>query len=245
MSLLFHTSDLHFGRADEAALAWFAARVAEERPDAVIVTGDLTQAARPAEFAAAAEWLARLDVPLSIEPGNHDLPVFNPFARFVRPYGRFRALEAAVERPLDLPDVAVVPLKTTARAQWRWNWAEGRVGRVSLESALAALRNRQDGRLALVACHHPLVDLPGMQVAGRTRGGAEALAALAGAGADAVLSGHVHDGFDHPHPAGGRTVRLVGAGTLSERRRGTPPSFNRLRVEGGTLIIEQIFAPSP
>ena len=62
-----------------------------------------------------------------------------------------------------------------------------------------------------------------------------ALEALGRAGAHAVLSGHVHDPFDLPAPAGGRTLRLIGAGTLSERVRATRPSFNELRIEGKAL----------
>ena len=114
MPRLFHVSDLHFGRADHEALEWFAGRVREERPDAVIVTGDLTMRARRAEYAAASEWLGRLQVPLSIEPGNHDLPYFNPWKRLFSPYERFRSLERALEKPLAVPGVWVVPLKTTA-----------------------------------------------------------------------------------------------------------------------------------
>jgi len=59
-----------------------------------------------------------------------------------------------------------------------------------------------------------------------------ALAALAAAWIDAVLTGHVHDPFDVVHPVNGRSVRLIGAGTLSERLRVTPPSFNEIQVEG-------------
>ena len=43
MIRLFHVSDLHFGRADQAALDWFAAAVHQERPAAVICTGEFTQ----------------------------------------------------------------------------------------------------------------------------------------------------------------------------------------------------------
>ena len=85
--------------------------------------------------------------------------------------------------------------------------------------------------LKFVVCHHPLVE-GGTRIRSRTRGGGTALAALARAGAHAVLTGHVHDPFDIAHDIGGRSVRLIGAGTLSERTRASPPSFNEIRVEG-------------
>lgn len=232
---LFHVSDLHFGREDQAAIQWFSECVRADRPDAVICTGDLTMRARSAEFAAAQAWLQSLGVPVTIEPGNHDLPYYNPLARLLHPYKRFRAVERAVEQPLALPGVLLVPLKTTARMQMR-SLAWGRVSRSGLPTAIRLLQAKPKGTVALVAVHHPLVrtDFEGH---GDTRRGAAALAQLASAGADAVLSGHVHDAFDVVQEVGGRPVRLIGAGTLSTRVRATPPSFNELHIEDGRLRV--------
>jgi len=196
MIRLFHVSDLHFGRADQAALDWFAAAVRDEQPNAVICTGDLTQRAKREEFAAACRYLEALPVPVTVEPGNHDLPYFNLFDRFVRPYRRYGRLEKMIERPLDIANVVVVPLKTTVRVQLRHNWSWGVVTRKSLAKSLALLESIEPGHVKLVACHHPLIDKQGLQSSGKTIRGREALAALAQAGADAVLSGHVHDPFD-------------------------------------------------
>jgi 3',5'-cyclic AMP phosphodiesterase CpdA len=241
MARLFHVSDLHFGREDRSALDWFAGLVAAERPDAIICTGDLTMRARKAEFAAAAQWLASLDVPMTIEVGNHDLPYFNPVARLLNPYRRYQRVERAIERPLDLPGVLIVPLKTTARFQVR-NLSWGRVSRSGLKDALRRLTEKPADAVAIIACHHPLIR-SGFTGHGDTHKGAEALALLAEAGADAVVSGHVHDAFDVAHQEAGRAVRLIGSGTLSERLRTTQPSFNELRVEEGRLdVVNRVMA---
>jgi 3',5'-cyclic AMP phosphodiesterase CpdA len=232
---LFHVSDLHFGREDEAAVARFAEIVRAEKPDAVICTGDLTMRARSREFDAATVWLKSLGVPVTIEPGNHDLPYFNPVRRLLDPYKRFTRVAAAIERPIDLAGVVIVPLKTTARIQpRRLSW--GRVSRSGLIRALALLAEKPAGAVALVTCHHPLVR-SGFEGHGDTLGGGNALTLLAEAGADAVLSGHVHDAFDEARDVGGRTVRLIGAGTLSERTRTTAASFNEIIVEKGALAV--------
>jgi 3',5'-cyclic AMP phosphodiesterase CpdA len=238
MIRLFHVSDLHFGREDKQAVAWFAETVRTEMPDAVICTGDLTMRARSHEFEAAGRYLEALPVPVTVEPGNHDLPYFNPLARLMRPYSRYGRVERLIERPLDLKHVTIVPLKTTARFQWRRNWSWGVVSRSGLARALQLLRQASDEHVKIVACHHPLLDKEGLESQGRTLRGREALHALAEAGAHAVLSGHVHDPFDVEHVVGGRTIRKIGAGTLSERTRSTPPSFNELRVENGVLHVE-------
>lgn len=231
MTRLFHVSDVHFGREDKEAVEWFDRKVREEQPDAIIMTGDLTMRARAAEFAAASKWLESLGRPVTVEVGNHDLPYFNLWARFVTPYKRYRALERMIEKPLDVKGVAVVPLKTTARFQLRFNWAKGYVGNHALQESLALVEAVPKGDLIFIAAHHPLVEA-GTRATSMTRHGRRALDALATAGVHAVLTGHVHDPFDIAHEVGGRTVRLIGAGTLSERVRDNPPSFNEIRIDG-------------
>ena len=108
MTLIFHASDLHFGTEDRAALDWFAARVAAERPDAIIITGDLTMRARHREFHAARQWMASLGTPIHVEMGNHDMPYFNPVERIWRPYQRYQRMAASLDAPLMVDGVAVV-----------------------------------------------------------------------------------------------------------------------------------------
>jgi hypothetical protein len=63
----------------------------------------------------------------------------------------------------------------------------------------------------------------------------KALEVLSAAGAHAILTGHVHDPFDIAHEVAGRTVRLIGAGALSERVRARPPSFDVITVQDGAF----------
>ena len=175
---LFHVSDLHFGAADHAALDWFAAEVARERPDAVICTGDLTMRGTQREFDAAADYLAALPVPVSIEPGNHDMPYYwEMLTRLRMPFARFAAMRARAHRDLPLAEVALVSLPTVAPAQWRLNWSKGCVKAPALTAALRQLGAAEGAGLKLVACHHPLVDAD-TDGSGSTRGGRRALAAL-------------------------------------------------------------------
>ncbi len=230
---LFHVSDVHFGAEDPAAIAWFSERVEAEKPDAVIMTGDLTMRATKDEFQRGGDWLRSLGVPVTLEVGNHDIPYYwDPFRRIFAPYQRYAAVETMIERPLELPGLTIVPLKTTARAQWRWNWSKGRVSPGSLKRALAMIAEVPKGNLIFVAAHHPLIE-GGTTGTAETRHGDAALTALAAAGADAVLSGHVHDPFDVPVDRDSRTIRMIGAGTLSKRTRGSPPAFNEIMVGGG------------
>ena len=235
-TLLFHLSDIHFGLENNQALDWVRQEIAERRPAAVAITGDLTMRARHREFAAASRWIRSLDVPVTVEVGNHDLPYFNLIERFFAPYRRFRAIEGLIEREIDLPGLAIVPLKTAVRAQPRLNWSKGWVSRSALKKCLAAIDALPPGTKALVAAHHPLREV-GTKGTALTANGNRALRALARRPVLAVLSGHVHDPFDliEDTPAG--PVRMIGAGTLSQRLHSTPPSFNELSWDGATLTV--------
>lgn len=246
---LFHLSDIHFGLEDHEALAWAQEQILGERPDAVIITGDLTMRARHREFAAAARWIRALEVPAIVAVGNHDLPYFNLFERFTDPYRRFRGLAEMVERDLAFPDLALVVLKTAVRAQPRLNWSKGWVTRRALRECLETIDALPEGKRALVIAHHPLREV-GTRGTGLTRNGRRALAQLGQRPVVAVLSGHVHDPFDLIEPIeagqgggegalpGMNTVRMIGAGTLSQRLRSTLPSFNELIWDGEHLQVK-------
>jgi len=235
-TLLFHLSDIHFGLEDNEALDWVQAEIAARRPDAVAITGDLTMRARHREYAAACSWIRALDVPVTVEIGNHDMPYFNLVERFFAPYRRFNAIQGLIEREIDLPGVAIIPLKTAVRAQPRFNWSKGWVSRSALRKCLAAIDALPRGTRALVAVHHPLREV-GTKGTALTINGKRALTELARRPVLGVLSGHVHDPFDilEDTPAG--PVRMIGAGTLSERIRSTPPSFNEIAWDGERLDV--------
>ncbi len=233
---IFHLSDIHFGLENNRALDWVKREIAEKRPDAVAITGDLTMRARHREFAAATQWINTLEAPVTVEVGNHDMPYFNPIERFFAPYRRFRGMQEKVERELDLGCLAIVPLKTAVRMQPRLNWSKGWVSSTALERCLAALDALPRGTRALVAVHHPLREV-GTQGTALTKHGSRALCELARRNVAAVLSGHVHDAFDIMEDTAEGPVRMIGAGTLSQRTRSTPPSFNEIEWDGEKLKV--------
>lgn len=233
---LFHLSDIHFGLEDNRALDWVKQEIADKRPDAVVITGDLTMRARQHEFDAACAWIRSLDAPVTVEVGNHDLPYFNPIQRFFDPYKRIRAIADKVEVEIDLPGLVIVPLKTVARWQPRLNWSKGWVTNAALERCLGTLDALPKGSRALVTAHHPLQEV-GTQGTALTRNGQKAMTELAKRNVLAVLSGHVHDAFDLTRETVQGPVRMIGAGTLSRRLRSTPPSFNELRWDGEHLAV--------
>lgn len=228
---LFHISDVHFGVENRLALGEVEAAIAREKPDVLVCTGDLTQRAKHSEYAAAAQWFAGLGVPVWMTAGNHDMPYYNLLERFTDPYRRFRTLEQQVGGGFESDHVVLVPLKTTVRAQPRFPWSDGIVTRSALDDALARLKQYEnDRRTIIVAAHHPLLG-PQNGKGNPTIGGDRAFEAIAAAGADAVLSGHIHQPINEVRELGGNRMRMLGAGTLSTRlRNGEPASYQVLTV---------------
>ncbi len=233
---LFHLSDIHFGIEDNRALDWVKEEIARVGPDAVAITGDLTMRARMKEFAAAEKWLHGLDVPVTVEPGNHDLPHYYLPSRYLDPLGRFEAFRELVERRIELPGLALVPLNTNVPAQPRLNWSKGWVSRRALHACLAQIDALPAGMRALVTVHHPLRET-GTRGTALTHNGRLALDELAKRNVLGVLSGHVHDAFDIMEQTPHGPIRMIGAGTLSHRLRSTPPSFNQISWDGAELTV--------
>ena len=236
----FHISDVHFGVEDRAAMKAVEDAVAKEQPDAVVCTGDLTQRAKHREFAAAEDWFKSLGVPVVLQAGNHDMPYYDMWERFTDPYRRFRRLNAAAGATFESDDVVLVPLVTTVRAQPRFPWSDGFVRKNPLARTVAALEAlRDEQRTKIVYGHHPLLG-PAGDKGNPTIGGTKAFEAIAAAGADAIMSGHVHTPFDEVRESGGHSMRMIGAGTLSTRlRHGAPPSYKVLTCErGGVIEVE-------
>ena len=236
-TVLFHLSDIHFGLEDVRALAWVEQCIAQENPAAILITGDVTMRARTREFVAASEWIGALGPPVTVEVGNHDMPYYNLIERLLMPRRRFHKIERLLERQLDLPGIAVVPLKTATRAQWRFPWSNGWVTRRALADTLAAIDALPRGTRVLVTAHHPLTErAPHGKLL--TIGGQRAIEALAKRGVDAVLTGHVHDAFDLIAGSAAGPLRMIGAGTLSRRIRSTPCSFNQLTISHAGIAVK-------
>ncbi len=235
---LIHLTDIHFGGEDAPAAAAAAAYVRADPPDLTVLTGDLTLNGLPKEFHAAALWRDSLPDPKLSTPGNHDTPYWNIPLRALTPFDRYRRyIGPAGGGAYDGADVAVRMINTSRGFQPRPDWSKGAIKIKACQSAAAALAASPEGALRVVGCHHPLVEVKGAPVSGGVHRGELAAKVLAEGGVDLILTGHVHNPFAVELPFGDGLTYAVGAGTLSLRTRGTPPSFNVIVAERETVTV--------
>ncbi|CAI8765610.1 metallophosphoesterase family protein [Methylocaldum szegediense] len=241
MRTIVHLSDLHFGRVDYGLVDPLIDAIREIRPDLVAVSGDLTQRARTAQFIEARRFLDALPKPLIAVPGNHDVPLYNPLARFLYPLVKYRRYISKNLEPFYGDEQMAVVGVNTARSLTIKN---GRINRRQLDRIRDRLCDYPDAVIKIVLTHHPF-DLPKnsreSDLVGRAR---IAMEALASCGVDIFLAGHLH--VSHAAHTGER-YRIVGyralvisAGTaLSIRTRGENNAFNVLRIEHPKVGLER------
>lgn len=232
-------ADLHFGSVPEGLSDLLGETIEGEKPDLIVIAGDLTLRARKREFRQAASWLEALKAPILVLPGNHDLPYWNLLQRFADPFGRFRHA-AAAKTLMPIYEGAggyVLGFNTTGSWQPHLRWQEGVARRTDIIAAKLALDAAPPQTFKAVAGHHPFSRVPGIPRARPVRRAAAALQAFASAGVEVLLSGHIHLSFAVEVEIGSKRIVSVGAPTaLSSRMRGEANGFWIVEEDGGAIF---------
>ena len=242
MSVLLQISDPHFGTEQAPVLAALAALARQQRPDLLVLSGDITQRASADQFRAARAFVDQLGMPLLAIAGNHDIPLFNLGVRFLQPYARFSAAFGDnLEPEHESPDLLVLGVNTS-----RWyRHKNGEVSPAQIERVARRLAHAEPRQLRVVVVHQPVAVTRAGEAHNLLRGHLEALPRWADAGADLVLGGHIHLPYVLALEGLARPMWAVQAGTAvsSRIRAGAPNSVNLLRWGGtapaGRCLIER------
>ena len=217
MRRVAHLSDLHFGRVDPSVLEPLRRRVRELAPDLVIVSGDLTQRAQPEQFREARAFLDTLPGPQIVVPGNHDVPLYNVFARFFRPLAGYRRnISSDPEPAYRDEEIAVLGINSARSFTFKG-------GRVSAEQ-LARVERQLCGLgdvVKIVVTHHPFPEVD----------------RLADCGVDLFVAGHLHT--SRVGHAADRMLMVQAGTATSSRTREEPNAFNLIKVWPRRVEVEQ------
>lgn len=240
---ILHASDIHFGKPHLPELSGALVRFARDLdPAAVVISGDLTQRAKAAEYRAARAFLDALAPhPVVVTAGNHDVALYRIWERLFAPYRKYRRIigpDRDVVRDVggggEAPSGArFVALDSSSP---RGAIVNGRISARQLDFAARSFAEAPAGALRVLVVHHNLVDAGDGPRTPPLRGAERLLDRLPRWGVDLVLSGHIHraylGGGGGPGQREGPPIILAGTAS-SDRGRGEERglnSFNVIRV---------------
>ncbi|MCX7625753.1 MAG: metallophosphoesterase [Candidatus Sumerlaeaceae bacterium] len=240
---ILHCSDIHVGRRFDPEPAEKLVEFARNlRPDAIVVTGDLTMRARRSQFRRVRAMLQRLPHPLIVIPGNHDIPLYNLPMRLFAPFRNYaRYIADLDDGTLDLGVCAVWAVNTVCPYMHQKGWFR--------EEDMRALeiwsQSLAPDTWRIVVVHQHFANTPDNPRPGIYFRAAYCLRRLAQAGVHLVLHGHVHQsgvflGREF-FPQLEEPIVVAAAGTVSSgRTRGNDRiyQFNLLTCSRNTLEIE-------
>jgi len=244
---ILHISDLHFGPPFLPAVAEALMQTIHLLvPDAIVVSGDITQRATRHQFEEARRFFDRMsDYPMLIIPGNHDVALWRIYERLVRPHALYREIISAELNPvLHVGNTVLVGLDSTAP---RRSISNGRLDRHQLEHSKKVFAGVSDDKVRIVVAHHQFapghdrvfdIAMPGAQ---------RAIDYFVEQKVEMILGGHLHrayignslDFFPGHHRDRGVIIVQCGTttssrGTGRERNENT---FNLIEAGSQTLSV--------
>jgi 3',5'-cyclic AMP phosphodiesterase CpdA len=243
-----HVSDLHFGRdVSLTQVEALEAQLPELGPNAIILSGDVSQRARHGEFQMARFFRDRVGkvAPVLMIPGNHDVEWWkSPFHLFgtevlYRKYRRYFGPDLAPH--FEIPGAFITGMLTShgvAAGSMTWNLndmaVKGHLPAPEVERVTRYFAGAGSA-LRVAVVHHNVLrgKISARMGLARWRRAQEQLVAC---GADLVLCGH-----DHQEDSGqiDGTVVVSTTGTLTSRTRGQRPSaFNVIRTDATAISVQ-------
>jgi 3',5'-cyclic AMP phosphodiesterase CpdA len=240
LARILHISDLHFGPPFLPAVAEALLQtIPLLAPDAIVVSGDLTQRAKRHQFEEARRFFDRMsDYPMLIIPGNHDVALWRIHERLVRPHALYREIISPELNPvLHVGNAVLVGLDSTAP---RRSISNGRLDRHQLEHSEKVFAGVTDDKVRIVVAHHQFapghdrvfdIAMPGAQ---------RAIDCFVEQKVEMILGGHLHrayignslDFFPGHHRD--RGVIMSSRGKGRERNENT---FNLIEAGSQTLTV--------
>lgn len=216
--------------------------IERNRPSLVVLSGDLTQRAKPEQFREAREFVDRIPVPTLVVPGNHDVPLYRVWERIFNPYGCYRKHFSEELEPVYRDDKLLVVGINTA---FGWTIKDGRITLKRLLEVEKLLKETPETVFKVVVAHHHLIPPPNFGTQRVLANAYEAIGLFSSAGVDLILSGHLHQAYignsEEFYPKGRPPVVILHSGTTTsnrgrggERERNT---CNWIRIDDQSMVV--------
>ncbi|STX27698.1 3',5'-cyclic-nucleotide phosphodiesterase [Legionella beliardensis] len=155
---IIHISDLHFGMHYPHILTAFLEEISTLKPDAFIISGDLTQRAKTHQYEELKKFLEQLPGTTFIVPGNHDIPLHNPLARLLYPFRNYKHYVTS-DMPVTFTnsEIRVLGINSVNPYQIK----DGELSHKTLE-VITRYFDTQDNKLNILFFHHNFDYLEGL-----------------------------------------------------------------------------------
>lgn len=154
--MLLHLSDLHFGTEQVDRVKALQQFCSDHPPELIVVSGDLTQRARYQQFFKCREFLENLGRPYLVVPGNHDIPLYHVWRRFMSPFGRFQLFFGSPEQELRTAHFFVIGVNSI-RPKYH---TKGSISMRQIHHVSERLAQIPENILKFVAVHQPFYTEP-------------------------------------------------------------------------------------
>jgi len=241
-----HISDLHFGRiAASGVLEALVDELNETVVDLVVLSGDLTQRARPSEYEAAQELLATIEAPTLVVAGNHDVyPWWRPLMRLWSPLARYKQYITNDLAPTVETDEAAVLGLTSAHGA---TIKGGRLQDADREMLRQYFDDVPADRFKILVVHHQLHSTTIGPISPHpvARHAEKTLDVVTEVGVDLILCGHLHIPAITPLEIVPEEPRIViaSAGTTTSNRYRQPTGpinfYNVVTIQSDTFSVEE------
>jgi 3',5'-cyclic AMP phosphodiesterase CpdA len=244
---LLQISDLHFGPPYIEKIGEAALRISSKLdPDAVIVSGDLTQRAKREQFEAAKQFLSRLpQVPRLVIPGNHDVPLYRVYERIVNPHRLYCEIISPDLNPvLKVKGAIIAGIDSTAPHSAISN---GRIFKSQLDACEKVFRSAPADAIRIVVAHHHFAPAHDYLYDSKMPKAKRAMERFADMNVEMILGGHLHRAYIgnsldfYPGTHRDRGIIIAQCGTTTSRRgRGREAeknSLNLIEIRSSTIAI--------
>ncbi|MFW7377221.1 MAG: metallophosphoesterase family protein [Oligoflexus sp.] len=237
---ILQISDLHFGPpfVEKVGLAVleFAAK---SQADVIVITGDLTQRAKPYQFRQAKifiDQLSKIAQTVTVI-GNHDIPLFRVVERLWRPYRLYQSfISRNLDFYVDVHDMRIVGLNSTHPYRKIKNGYLS-PGQIKKCQQFFSAPGAEKIQTRILAMHHHLVPVPSFGHQEVLPQAPKLLEQLNALDVHMVLSGHIHRSFIgnsldiYAGEKRDKGILIVSSGTTTSRRgRGAEQEKNTLNV---------------
>lgn len=240
MRTIAHLSDMHFGAHEPQITADLVASVHAEKPDLVILSGDFTQRARRGQFEAARDFVNALPEPKLVIPGNHDMPLWNIFARIFFPfanYSRFIEPLGVAGASYRDEEMAVIGLNTARR----FTGKNGRISEEQVERVREFLGDLGEGVTRILVTHHPIGQIANEVFVDLAFRSQLAFPRLVKAGVQMMLSGHHHrclsGTVEETEDEEQALIVYAGTANSTRTREGDGNTYNLICVDGHKILV--------